>query len=500
MLGMNKGATQDGKTSTNGQGPFTNRPNVIAASAPFLVQVNRANVPIPSRPTAQQTFLDTFDNSQASTFQQTYRSDTATDVFGNLGIMKYALGAGTAKAWEIEYRQANNIDSMPFISSDHFMDMLFDGATPGGSAPSHTLYGSMAMSPTKTFEINSGKIAHLTMEVDGHQTFRRWMDFQVAPASDPLQGWDSENHQVNNTNQALFLEFRDGFCTLDIFTGGTGKPTGTAGGSHGARLWGQSGSVGGAPVMCNSDEMYVKKMFSKNGLGLDDKSRYDLFLSQTHVALFIDGQLIQQSDIPPGTFGWSNQPLRGYFSHYLYHSDNDDDDLATFSLNGANMCYPLNSFFFNNPITGTSPGQTICNVSYPSGYGFPFSDERHWDNMGFEVFPASEAPANDFSNFLSVVQHPPLTVPSGSTTPPPAAPGNVRIIRTAASIASPESSATQFTAAAAAPEIEDMSHAGHAGHVPQGSTAKLAVSPTMQFKSLYVRDGQSSGLATPSRR
>ena len=432
MLGMNKGPTGDGRISTNGQGPYTNRPRVIASSQPFVVQANRTFTAIPSKATAQQTFFDTFDNAEGATIQLVSRNDSGTNQFGNLGLMNYVMNAGTSKAWDIVYRQANNRDSMPFISSDHFMDMLFDGATPGVSAPTHTLYGSMAMTPTKPFDITGGRIAHLVMEVDGHQSFRRWMDIQISPASDPLEGWDSANHGINNSDQALFLEFRDGFCTLDIFTGPRSstdqRPTGTAGGSqYGARLWGLAGSSGGAPIMCGADQMYVKKTFSKNSLGLDDKSRYDFFISQTHAALFQDGQLILQSDIPPGSFPWAAVPLRAYFSHYIYHSDDDIIDLMTFQLNGANMCYPLNSYWFNDPVRGTAPSQTVCNTSYPAGYGFPFSDERHWDNMGFEVLPASEVPANDFSGFTPLVQHPATVAPRMGTAP--AAPSNLRIIR-----------------------------------------------------------------------
>jgi hypothetical protein len=432
MLGMNKGPTADGKVSTNGQGPHTNVPHVIAASQPFVVRVNRANVPIPSKSTSQQTFLDTFENAEGSTIQMLSRNDTASDQFGSMGVMKYAMNAGTSKAWDLTYRQANNRDSMPFISSDHFMDILFDGGTPGVGAATHTLYSSMAMSPTQSFEITGGKIAHLTMEVDAHQSFRRWLDFQIAPASDPLQGWEIPSFAINNADQGIFLEFRDGNCTLDIFTGPTSStnlvPTGTAGGAqHGARLWGQSGSTGGGAIMCDLDQMYVKKIFSKSGMGLDDKSRYDFFISQTHAALFQDGQLILQSDIPAGSFPWSGVPLRAYYAHYLYHSDVDIIDLSSFQLNGANYCYPLNSYWFNNPQLGTAAGQTVCNTTYPSGYGFPYSDERHWDNMGFEVLPASEAPPNDFSGFAAVVQHPPAVAPGPAN--PPAAPANVRIIR-----------------------------------------------------------------------
>jgi hypothetical protein len=121
---------------------------------------------------------------------------------------------------------------------------------------------------------------------------------------------------------------------------------------------------------------------------LDDRSRFDFFLSQTHATLFVDGRLIVQSDIPAGSFPWANVPLKAYFSHYLYHSDADLVELEGFQVNGANLCYTENSYWFNDPVNGTAPSQTICNTSYPPGYGFAHSDERHWDNMGFEVLPA----------------------------------------------------------------------------------------------------------------
>ena len=90
---------------------------------------------------------------------------------------------------------------MPFVSGDHFMDMLFDGATPGTTAPTHTIYGSMAMTPAQNVDISGGKAVHLTMEVDGHQSFRRWLAFDLAPASDPLQAWDTNGHPINNADQ-----------------------------------------------------------------------------------------------------------------------------------------------------------------------------------------------------------------------------------------------------------------------------------------------------------
>jgi hypothetical protein len=407
MLGSNKGPTSDGKISTNGQGPYSNRPTVLARSAPFVVQANTSYKAVPSSAAATQAFFDTFDDAQQATMKLVSRDDRGTDEYGNYGIMKYTLNGGTNKAWEIDYRQADNAHSMPFIASNHFMDMLFDGATPGTNAPSHTAYASMSMSPLATFDIAAGKIAHITMEVDGHQSGRRWMAIQIARAADPLKAWNPGEQRINDRNEAFFLEIRDASCTLDIFAApasSSKRPSGSVGGAHGSRLW---GSAGQAEVMCMGGQMYVPANRTSNGLGLDDRSRYDLFLSQTHAALFQDGHLIVESDIPAGSLGWATGPLRAYYTHYVYHTANEVNDL----MRGRHTCHPMNAFWFNDPREGTPADRTPCKTAYPPGYGFPHSDERHWDNMGFEVLPASAAQANNFSRLASLVQLPPVRAP-----------------------------------------------------------------------------------------
>ena len=432
MLGGNKGSTGDGNTSTNGQGPYTNQPQVLARSQPFQVQARPSLAAIPSRPSASQAFYDTFENAENATLKQTARQDTNRDAAGNLGSMTYSLNAGTPKEWTIEYRQADNNNSMPFISADHFMDMLFDGSTPGGSAPTHTIYGSMAMTPRPNLDMSGGKAIHLTMEVDGHQSFRRWLAFDLSPASDPLQNWEALGRPINTSDQGIYVEIKDGGCTLDIFNGPTSATnpiaTGTAGGAaHGARLWGQAGSSGGGAVMCGGPEMFNAMRYSKNGFGLDERSRFDFYITATHAALFEDGQLIVQSDIPAGSFPFANVPLKAYYTHYVYHTDADIIDLKTFQDNGAGLCYPLNSYWFNSPLGGTTASSNDCNATYPAGYGFPYSDERHWDNMGFEVLAGADVPTNgDFSTYRAGVQapsiQPPVFVnPSGSPTPTPMA-------------------------------------------------------------------------------
>ncbi len=404
MIGSNKGPTPDGKTSTNGQGPYWNNPQVIARSQAFVVQVDRNYKAIPSMPGATSTFFDTFENSEAATV-------TLVSTSPATGTSSYKLNGGTQLSATVRFQLADVVDSMAFISADHFMDMLFDGGTPGTNNPLHQGHGVMGYSPDATASWSNGQVLHITEEVDGHTDLRRWMDLVIVPANDPATALDAEAVAFNQTNQAVRLQiFNNADCTLDIYTGpagGTQIPTGTAGGAYGSRLW---GGLGQAPLDCSN--------IPYNGLGLDNKSRFDLFLSQNHVAYFIDGQLVRQSDISAGTFPWAYQPVKIYYSHYVYHTDLDITDL----LNGK--CGPMNSFWFNDPVRGTAASQSPCNTAYPAGYGFPRSDERHWDNMGFEVLPASAAPANDFAPLASLVRPP--TVHAIQLTP--SAPTNFRIV------------------------------------------------------------------------
>src|SRR5262249_905022 len=147
--------------------------------------------------------------------------------------------------------------------------------------------------------------------------------------------------------------------------------------------------------------------FSQNGLGFDNRSRIDLFISQTHAALFQDGHLLVQSDIPAGSFPWFNQPLKVYFTHYLYHTAAERLEMLGSGPRWPYGCYLANGYIFNDPVTGTTLAENSqCGFALPPGFGFQNSDERHWDNMGFEVLPTSIAPANDYSSLVSLVQLP----------------------------------------------------------------------------------------------
>lgn len=403
MPGMDEGPTNDGLYSINGQGPYTNVPHVIAQSAPFVVRANMGHVAIPSSPQSSQRFFDTFADSEGATLKR-----TAIDVRHDNAL--YTLNGGTPLAESIQLAEADVTDSMPFVADGHFMDVLFDGGTPTSHNPLHTRFASLSLSPSQTADMTHGGILHLTMEVDGHFDARRWVAFQISPANSAVTTAETGS-AISSTDRAVFVELRQGSCQLRIFTGPKSAtdlaPAGTAGGPHGSTLWGGSG---GAPYNCGKNR-YVN--YSNDGIAFDNRSRFDFFISQGHAALFENQTLLAQSDIPAGSFPWFAQPLRVYYTHVFYHDDNDVRELRSGFSAG---CNPMNSFWFNDPANGTPASADACGAAFPAGYGFPRSDERHWDNLGYEVLPQSQVPGStDFSSMASLIAMPSVVAPVYTT-------------------------------------------------------------------------------------
>ncbi|HEY7349022.1 MAG TPA: hypothetical protein VH599_11985 [Ktedonobacterales bacterium] len=365
-LGMNEGPTPDGHVSINGQGPSTNNPKPIAQSLPIIVQPNPNYHAIPSTSSATQTFFDTFPDSEAASFKQ-----TAKDPEGGTAI--YTLNAGTNNAWTIQYKGADIQDSYPMIEGGHFMDVLFDGGTPGTGIPLHVQFGSMSMTPGPTANFSSGRVLHITTEIDLHQDGRRWLGIEVAPANDPLTSHDEEGGSINHSDKALFLDTFSDICTLSLFTGpsaGSGSPP------KSDPIW---GAIGQADHVCD-----ISNVYTGGGINLDNRGKLDLFISQTHAALFINGKLMVESNIPGGL---PFTQAKVYFTHYVYHTGNDINELKQYR--------PWEKFWINY---------------------FHWSDERHWDNMGFEVLPTSVAANSATWQRLVALPNPiaPKYAPSGT--------------------------------------------------------------------------------------
>ena len=383
MLGANEGPTPDGKTSINGQGPSSDAPHVIAQSAPFVVRANSSLRAIPSRPDAVQSFFDTFDTSEGASLQQVGPANGLT------GAMTYTLGAGTSRAWTIQFQGADTDHSMPMIDAGHFMDVLYEGVTPSAApkgwaaAMAHTSYTSMAMSPQPTADLSGGKLLHLTDEVDGHlaQTYR-WLAWQLAPATDPITNFQGDNYftggfrpsantlPVNHTNHALWLQAYPRVCDAMLYEGSRSP-------ANPAPLTNAFMPLGpGVSATCQRTSPW-----GGNGIGLDNRERWDVFLTTRHLALFENGQLVAQSDIPGG-LPFTQAKL--YFTHYVY---------------------AMAPAFEQGTLARTAPWETYWLNE------FPYSDERHWDNMGFEVLPASAVPA-DWSTLAALIHLPGATRPA----------------------------------------------------------------------------------------
>jgi len=385
MPGSNHGPTPDGMNSTNGQGDPTTMPRVLAQSAPFVVHADPTRRALPSRPDAVQTFFDTFDNAEAASLQQVGPVDARN------GVMSYTLNAGTPTAWDVLYHGADTDHSMPMIAAGHFMDVLYNGITPSSLPPTgyssvyHVAYSNMSLSPQTPADLSGGKLLHLTQEVDGHldQTFR-WLAWQLAPATDPITNFHADDRMtggfqptantlpMNRSDQALWLQVFPQLCDMTLFSG----PHSSINPAPVTNEFVPS-QYGGSVPPC-----YRTTHFGGSGIGLDNRQRFDIFLTRRHAALFEDGQLITQADIPGG-LPFAQAKL--YFTHYVYATA----DIAE-----------------GRHLRASAPYETYW-LNY-----FPHSDERHWDNMGFEVLPASVVPANgDFSSLGSLINMPTSAAP-----------------------------------------------------------------------------------------
>jgi len=87
--------------------------------------------------------------------------------------------------------------------------------------------------------------------------------------------------------------------------------------------------------------------------GLDRRVQFDLYVSKNRVVITEDGYLVADSPLP---VDFPFDEINVNYTHLIYHTQNEVQEQRTYS--------PDNSYWINFR---------------------PFADERHWDNMGFEV-------------------------------------------------------------------------------------------------------------------
>jgi hypothetical protein len=339
-------------SSVNGQGDPSNIPNVIATSGPFPVTVQ------PFLLTGAQAFQDNFRGGES--FTPSTDMDTAV---ASLSSSYFEINEVENSQWRIRTYGADTDASKIFVMGNHFMDTLYDGPTAATSSFSHNNNASMVMMPKATADISGGKVLHVTFEVDGHFDSRRWCDVFVAPAGDSLlvPGKFFENNQNPDTSGNMFRwEIHSQTCDAQVFQG-----MNSSGILNDTELFDLANGVGaddfGPGVRTTWDGNPVLNGTYQD---LDKRHRFDLYLSQTHfrveeTVLGAAPVIIKDETFPNGvTLPFTKCQV--YFVHQLYHTANDRNENVDYG-------YASSAYWYNNR---------------------PWADERHWDDMGYEVLPS----------------------------------------------------------------------------------------------------------------
>jgi hypothetical protein len=312
-------------THINGLGDPSNIPQVIARSEVLPVQCK----PFTLTRNGQDTFLENF--RQFGTLVATKPSaallTTATVPVAQLENDK----------WVIRNYNGDFASSRVFTMSNHFMDTLYDGGTPTGNTPMHNNATSLVMTPKATADMTGGKTLHITYEVDSHLSSRRWISVFVTPAEDELTCPNDEFFAQKFTNgKQSFL------CSTS------------------ADRYKSSVSIEGVRFNEDPYSWFYRGDINGSSSDLDKRHRVHMYLSNTHLKIVedsLDGstpKVVRDTALPAKL---NLGRVKVHFSHQFYHSELErKEDLIIWR--------PQEQYWINHR---------------------PFADERHWDNMGFEV-------------------------------------------------------------------------------------------------------------------
>jgi len=328
----------------NGQGDPSNVPNVLAQSDPYPVTC------VPFTLSGDQVFQDNFRSSTPLVKQPNPAPLPGSQFYGSPN--DYAAFANDK--WEIREYGADLTNTKIFMMGSHFMDTLYDGGGLGSSTPSHNNNASLVMVPKATADISGGKVLHVTFEVDAHMDGRRWCELMVGEVGDPLidaAKFDAFGDKPTVSGKLLRWQIEADNNNLQMFLGDGNtagvdliQPADFADGLSAARTyWDHTGPLANGTLQ-----------------DLDKRHRFDLYLSKTHYRIeetTPDGlyNMVREKDFPAGV-SLPFDKCQVYFVHQLYHTSNDVQEVIKYQ--------PFNSYWPNFR---------------------PYSDERHWDDLGLEV-------------------------------------------------------------------------------------------------------------------
>lgn len=330
----------------NGQGDPTNIPNVLARSGAFHVSCVAKTL------TGAQAFFDNFRGSKPFVQAASIDPAIAAANFNKPEAAKnpflYVKEFSNDK-WVVRDYWGDMDNTQIFVMGNHFMDTLYDGGTAHTNIGAHNNNATIAMMPKATADISGGRVLHVTFEVDAHFDSRRWCDLVITPAGDPLiHPAKLDGGLLPTVSGNMFRwEITSGFHQAEEFL--SGQLVNLIDTS-----WGPSNE---RASLVNRDAWNNKPLLNGAPQDLDKRHTFDLYLSQTHFRLVESGVVVKDAALAtPLPFS----VVQPYFLHQVYHTGNDRPELVTWGPKDATA----NTYWINHR---------------------PWCDERHWDNMGFEV-------------------------------------------------------------------------------------------------------------------
>lgn len=321
----------------NGQGDPSNRPIVLARSEIVVSAL------VPFKMTGTQRFLDTFRGNPTITEKP--------DPLARPRVHRFVTDK-----WDIYTHESDYRNTVPFIMSNHFMDVLYDGGDTGpqkDQGPPHNNIASLTMQPLSAVaDITGGKTIRVFGEVDACNTGRRWWDFILTGADDVIlaPAFTKLDPQMAVTKSGNFLIWQvlGDVHALDMTIG-----DGTNNGRW-VRRQPQISTYTNDPVLGVGREGFVSRQDINDDLPFDRRVPFELYASENMFALVVGGKVLVSRPLTE-KLPWTR--IKPGFVHHVYHTGEEVSDNRKY--NTRRGCY-----FYNYR---------------------PFCSELHWDNMGFEV-------------------------------------------------------------------------------------------------------------------
>ena len=381
----------------NGQGDPSSVPNIVALSAPFSVQC----VPFNLTGTDGHGGLAFLDRFRDGVNEPIVQVPMAADIVARIAAGNTLLSDNPyirklqTTNWGLTFYVCDNGTSKVFFMP-HFMSTLADGGGPGmpysqgvptaGNLGLHQANSSMVMQPRAAdgsewfADISSGRVLHMTMEVDAHVNSRRFAIMSVKGRGQSLyQAAPTKMHDdILTTDNRSTADAN--FISLVVDSGQFSLIYFRANGSTTGRPYDRVTLAGSDPDYNDNLAVTRAALYGleprANGTAqnLDKMHRFHLYLSNTRFR-FVE-------ETPEGTFSvayerpfpagvtlpasWLTSGVNPLFIQEIYHTG-IDSFVGEMSLAQSFPGGPENNHWINNR---------------------PYTDERHWDNMGAEVIAA----------------------------------------------------------------------------------------------------------------